>query len=242
VPDRIFADPRLAEIYDPLEPIRPDLDVYVELVAELGARSVLDVGCGTGTFASLVASTGRDVVAVDPAEASLAVARRKPGADRVRWLVGDATNLPSLQVDVATMTANVAQVFLTDDDWLSTLRGVRNALAPRGRLVFEVRNPEREAWRDWNRSDSLTRVDLREVGVVEHWVELVDIADQLVSFRSMFHFEISGEVVWSDSTLRFRTRHEIESSLATAGYRVLEVRDAPDRPGLEFVFVTQRVG
>jgi hypothetical protein len=32
----------------------------------------------------------------------------------------------------------------------------------------------------------------------------------------------------------------LESSLATQGYEVLEVRQAPDRPGHEFVFITQR--
>ena len=54
VPDAIFDDPRLAQVYDPLDPDRSDLDVYVDLVSELGARSVLDVGCGTGTFACLL--------------------------------------------------------------------------------------------------------------------------------------------------------------------------------------------
>ena len=54
------------------------------------------------------------MTAVDPAEASLAVARTKPGAERVRWLHGYATDLPPLQVDLATMTGNVAQIFVTD--------------------------------------------------------------------------------------------------------------------------------
>src|SRR5215472_13160849 len=53
--DSIFEHPRLAQIYDALEPERPDLELYVGLVSELGARSVLDVGCGTGTFACLLA-------------------------------------------------------------------------------------------------------------------------------------------------------------------------------------------
>jgi ubiquinone/menaquinone biosynthesis C-methylase UbiE len=48
MPDAHFADPRLARIYDPLEGDRRDLDAYVAMAAEFGARSVLDVGCGTG--------------------------------------------------------------------------------------------------------------------------------------------------------------------------------------------------
>jgi SAM-dependent methyltransferase len=217
MPDPIFAERRLAEIYDPLDPDRSDLEVYAAVVQEFGARSVLDVGCGTGTFACLLAGNGLDVVAVDPAAASLEVARRKPDADRVRWLLGDATTLPPLRVDVATMTGNVAQVFLTDDEWLATLHGVRNALRPGGRVVFEVRDPSRQAWRAWNRDESYERVDLPGVGTVNHWAEVTAMTGQLVTFKWTFHFERSGEVITSDSTLRFRERDEVESSLRTLG-------------------------
>lgn len=62
----------------------------------------------------------------------------------------------------------------------------------------------------------------------------------MVSFRHIYTFLADGTVITSDSTLRFRDRHEIESSLAATGYRVLEVRQAPDRPGREFVFIAER--
>src|SRR6188768_3640056 len=88
VGDAIFEDPRLVEVYDAIEGERKDLDVSVDLVAEFGAQSVLDIGCGTGTFACRLASRGIDVVAVDPARASVDFARAKAGADGVRWLHG----------------------------------------------------------------------------------------------------------------------------------------------------------
>jgi ubiquinone/menaquinone biosynthesis C-methylase UbiE len=110
VPDPILADSRLAELYDVVEDDRSDLDAYVAIVAELHASSVLDVGCGTGTLACRLALGGIDVVGLDPADASLNVARRKAGADRVRWMHGSAPDLPSLGVDLALMTGNVAQV------------------------------------------------------------------------------------------------------------------------------------
>ena len=71
----------------------------------------MDLGCGTGVLALLLADRGCDVVGVDPAAASLAVARGKPGADRVRWIDGDASSVPDADIgafDLATMTANVA--------------------------------------------------------------------------------------------------------------------------------------
>jgi len=94
VPDAILAKPRLAGLYDLLDSDGSDLDVYAAMAEEFGARSVLDVGCGTGTLACLLAGRGLEVTAIDPAAASLAVARRKPGADRVRWLYTDAAGLP----------------------------------------------------------------------------------------------------------------------------------------------------
>jgi SAM-dependent methyltransferase len=212
VADAIFEERRLAEIYDPLDPDRPDLDVYAALVEEFGARTVLDVGCGTGTFACLLAARGIEVVGVDPAGASLDVARAKPGAARVRWIHGDATMLPPLQVDLATMTANVAQVFLSDGEWASTLRGVRAALRGGGRLVFEIRDPARQAWRTWDREHSFNCIDSPEAGTVETWVEVTDVDGDLVSFRSVLAFEADGAVMTSDSTLRFRRRQEVAES------------------------------
>src|SRR5215210_7153629 len=126
--DGAFLHPRVAAIYDALDSDRSDLEVYVAIAAELGATRVLDVGCGTGTFALLLAGRGFEVTAVDPACASLDVARRKPGAERVRWIDGDATRLPPLQVDLATMTGNVAQVIADETDWQATLDGIREAL------------------------------------------------------------------------------------------------------------------
>ncbi len=236
--DALFAEPRLAELYDPLDPDRRDLDAYVAMAAEFEASSVLDLGCGTGTFACLLAREGREVVGVDPAAASLAVARRKPGADRVRWFLGDGHHLPPLAVDLVTMTGNVAQVFLTDDDWITTLRGARRILRPGGRLAFEVRDPSCRAWQSWTKDESIARAQVAGVGTVESWTEVTDVAGQLVRFTTTF--DIAGELVTSESTLRFRTRDEIEASLEATHLALLDVRDAPDRPGLEFVFVAQR--
>lgn len=61
----------------------------------------------------------------------------------------------------------------------------------------------------------------------------------LVSFRSTCVFP-DGEVLTSDSTLRFRGNEEVQSTLVTHGYGVEEVRGAPDRPGRELVFFGAR--
>lgn len=239
MPDAIFDDPRLAPLYDLFEGERPDLAAYVAIVDEFAAQRILDVGCGTGVLALILAERGHEVVGVDPAAASLAVARSKPGADRVRFLLGDATTLPSLQVDLATMTGNVAQVFLTDESWDATLRGIHAALRPGGRFVFETRDPARRVWEDWSRDWSPERVEIPGVGVVESWSEVTRVEGQFVTFAGAITLP-DGTVVPTSSTLRFRERRELETTLAEAGFTVGDVREAPDRPGLEFVFIARR--
>ncbi len=229
----------MAALYDTFETPRDDLDAYMALVGEHSAYGVLDIGCGTGTFACLLAQRGAEVTAVDPAAASVELARRKPHADRVCWVIGDVTALPSRRFDLATMTGNVAQVFLSDEDWTETLRGAHEALRPGGHLVFEVRDPTREAWRDWTRERS-RRVVTIPGGTVERWVELTQVHLPLVTFRSMFLFEPGGLLLESVSTLRFRSHGDIADSLLATRFVLDEVRDAPDRPGREMIFVAHR--
>ncbi|MCG7210361.1 class I SAM-dependent methyltransferase [Streptomyces arenae] len=238
--DECYGHPRLAAIYDALDPDRGDLDAYVRLAEESGARRVLDIGCGTGTFALLLAGRGLEVVGVDPAHASVDVARGKPGAGRVRWIPGDTTALPPLRVDLATMTANVAQAIADPPAWRRTLRDAHAALRPGGLLVFETRVPARRAWEEWNRETSYRVTEIPGVGAVESWVEAVEVRGPLVTYRWTYVFAADGTVLTSDSVLRFRERGEVETDLTAHGYVLEDVRDAPDRPGRELVFVAHR--
>jgi hypothetical protein len=140
------------------------------------------------------------------------------------------------------MTGNVPQAFLTEEEWTATLRAVRRALRPGGWLVFESRRPERQAWREWTPERSATRADVPGVGPVTARVQVTDVRDGLVSFRSTFRFDRDGTELTSDSTLRFRSREELTDSLTGAGFAVADVREAPDRPGHEFVVVARRPG
>jgi hypothetical protein len=77
------------------------------------------------------------------------------------------------------------------------------------------------------------------------WNDLLKVELPLVTFQQSYRFPPGvlpdGDVVTSVSTLRFRERDETEATLAAAGFEVDEVLDAPDRPGLEWVFVARRV-
>jgi SAM-dependent methyltransferase len=240
VQDAIFAEPRLARIYDLWQGDRFDLPYYVAIAAELGARSVLDIGCGTGTFACMLASRGFEVVGLDPATASLDIARGKPGAPRVRWVCGDVRSLPNLAVDLATMTGNVSNVFLTEQEWSATLRGVYAALRPGGHLVFESVDPAGKPWLGWNRDTTYVGLESPDAGAFESWIDVTQVDGDLVSTRRTYFFSADEATLISDSTRRYPPRAAIENSLTSAGYELIDVRDAPGRAGLELVFIARK--
>ncbi|MCU1701250.1 MAG: Methyltransferase type 11 [Mycobacterium sp.] len=194
MPDAIFAHHRLAPIYDAFDGDRDDLPAYLNIADELGAGRVLDIGCGTGCLAILLADGGRTIVGVDPAEASLEVAKSKDRTGRITWVHGDATILgrakrreavlPALAADLALMTGNMAQVFLTDDAWTQTLQGIHAALRSHGYLAFETRRPERRACEEWIADTPQVTLDVPGIGLVERGpFEVTEVRLPFVSFR-----------------------------------------------------------
>ena len=234
-PDAAFADPRLAALYDGLDADRRDLDAYLAIADELGAHRVVEIGCGTGSLAVLLAARGYDVVGVDPAAASLDMARAKPDAGRVEWLHGDATVLAGrgLDADLAVMTSNVAQVFVDDEDWSATLAATRTALRPGGWLVLETRRPEARDWQHWHVPPTEVQLSDGRRVVVRRTVTAVDLP--LVTFESVT--VVDGESLPSVSTLCFRSQDEVVADLRQHGFTIHEVREAPDRPGKELVLL-----
>lgn len=62
----------------------------------------------------------------------------------------------------------------------------------------------------------------------------------LVSFRHSFRFAGGDTLLTSESTLVFRSVDEITATLASTGFEVHDISDAPDRPGREHVIVARR--
>lgn len=63
------------------------------LDAEKKGGPALDVGCGTGRHTFELAERGWEAVGIDDVPRAIESARRRPGAERVRFVVGDVTRL-----------------------------------------------------------------------------------------------------------------------------------------------------
>lgn len=182
--DNYYAIPELAAGYDSDCEGRKDLPFYVGLAAELGARRVADIGSGTGLLCSLLARAGHEVIGIEPQQTMLSLAARQENADDITWIPGTADQLPSKWADLAIMTGHVAQYFLDDRSWAETLSNARQALRAGGRVAFEFRNPEVEAWRHWrtdipaptSRGTVRTEVERRGdlITHLDHWTQGAD--------------------------------------------------------------------
>lgn len=225
-----FADPRLVEIYDAVNAYGPNTQprFYSELAAEIGARSIVDLGCGTGLITRELAGQGYRMTGIDPAPAMIDRARRGAYGDRVDWICGDAGKLGSVGADLAIMTGHVAQFFLTDDSWNAALTALRHALRPGGRLAFETRNPDAREWERWN-PESRVAADDPEAGRVETWLEFRDRHNGIVSYSLHYLFAASNEEIVTSNELRFRTLDELTESLSGAGFTIERVYGDWDR-------------
>jgi ubiquinone/menaquinone biosynthesis C-methylase UbiE len=218
--DRIFSEPKLAELYDAhcalLE--RSQFDFYLPLI--MSADRVLDIGCGTGELlrtARQAAHAGR-LCGLDPAQAMLDVARRhRPD---VEWVLGDLS-MPGWQqeFDLVVMTGHAFQVFLEDDELCVALAAIRRALTDEGRFIFETRNPLDRAWERWKGPP----MQLEHNGsVVSISGEVFLFDGEYLSFASTFTCPEWDTPEVSHSTLRFLSRERLNTFLNEAGLAVEE--------------------
>lgn len=96
------------------------------------ARSALDVGCGDGRFARLLAARVADVVAIDVDGEQVECARRAPGAEHVRWECVDLLKVEAAAGSFDVITALAVVHHMPLDQALDRMCCL---LAERGRLL-----------------------------------------------------------------------------------------------------------
>lgn len=242
-----FDNPRLAATYDAENSGRDDIEFYLALAQELDAHKVVDLGCGTGVLACDLAAAGRTVVGIDPANAMLEIARNRAGGDAVTWVLGDSAELDQPDADLIVMTGHVAQVFLDEQYWRTTLQRCFAALRPGGHLAFETLNPQRRVWTTWARDRTTGTYRTADGTRFTSWVQTTDVSGEFVTFDAHSVFGDTGDDVITTSTLRFRDRSAVAGALAEAGFDAPVVfgdwdRSAASDDSRELIFVAARPG
>jgi SAM-dependent methyltransferase len=224
-----FTDPRQVEIYDAVNSYEAGTqpDFYLGVAEEIGAETVVDLGCGTGIITLEFASRGYRMIGVDPSPVMLELAQQKPGAGKVQWIQGGAGQLGTPGADLAIMSGHVAQFILKDADWLEALAGVKDSLRPEGYLAFECRDPRAQEWTRWTGRKRI--IPDSPFGRIESWTEVTHVAGDVVYAVGHRRVLQSNEELVSPFALRFRSEELLRETLTSSGFSVESIYGDWDR-------------
>jgi ubiquinone/menaquinone biosynthesis C-methylase UbiE len=217
VADHLFADVRLAALYDLFCGRRTDFEFYFKWV--MSAKSVLDVGCGTGALLHMARDAGHKgrLCGLDPAPGMLAQARKRGD---IEWTLGDLSSVQfDREFDLVVMTGHAFQVLVGDEDIRGALAAIHRALTDNGRFAFETRNPLVREWERWT-PDKSAEVTDSDGTVVRLSREVQRVNGDTVSFSHTFTSPVWEKPQMSRSTLRFLDARRLSAFLSDAGLKI----------------------
>lgn len=219
MPDLMYADARLAALYDRLYPPTADsLGFYLPMI--MAAQSVLDVGCGTGALLAAAREGGYAgrLCGLDPAEAMLTQARAR--AD-ISWIRGEARSLGRRrEFDLIIMSGHAFQTLIEDQELRATLVALRAALRGAGRFVFETRNPAARAWEEWTHEHAVRVTDAQGDTVTVSLAVETPFDGRTVGFTQTFDCASWEAPLVSRSVLRFLDAAGVARFLHETGFAV----------------------
>ncbi|MFD1335832.1 class I SAM-dependent methyltransferase [Oceanobacillus iheyensis] len=208
-------------VYDQVNTFGKDDAFFLSLLKEVNRKNLADLGCGTGRLTIHFAEAGFNITAIDPNREAIELAKTKQTSNQVEWIIGDSRDLKTNTHDVVIMTANVAQVFLTDVDWEQVTSDVFRSLKEGGYFIFDTRNPRDEVWKRWMEDKTPDVATHPQTGEgLEIWTEYGGMDDkQIFTFYESVKNIKSGEVIQREKLqLRFRSLQEVKVSLEKSGF------------------------
>ncbi len=226
----------MAGYYD-LSPHHPaDLSFYLARL-NLGGRRVLELGAGTGRVSIPLAQQGAVVFGVDSSPTMLARCRAKAEAvgldsDQATFVEGDITDLNlGRTFDLIIAPFRVIQNLETDEQLEGLFDNVRSHLAPDGRCILNVFNPNRdpeEMRRSWV---SGTEQLAWEVPTPDGRVACFDFRrgidrEKLVLYPRLIYRTYTDDELVDEAVLDIAMRcfypQEFVERIEDAGFRVIE--------------------
>jgi len=204
------------------------------------ARSLVEIGCGTGAHAAELASLGYDVVGVDMSEGMLAAAEARKGAlplaqaERIRFAAGDARSVRLGQrFGGAISLFHVMSYQTSNEDLAAAFATAGEHLDRDGVFIFDCwYGPavltERPTVALKQRSDETIQVTRVADPVMHPEQNLVDV-NYTVTIRDLLTGKV--EVLRETHRMRYLFTPEVAMMLGAAGMTLIDAREwMTDRP------------
>lgn len=192
-----------------------------------GVKTILDLGCGTGGHATILAKRGYNVVGVDCSREMLDIAKRKANEANlsIEFIDGDITNLNLQKKFDAVISMFAVMSYQSTNEAISSVcKTAKDHLAQEGLFLFDC----------WNGPAVLTqkptarikKVNLDEKEKIIRFTEpILNTLTHTVEIRFKV-LTIKGDNVISETNeshlMRFLFPQEIKYFLEVAGFRKIE--------------------
>jgi SAM-dependent methyltransferase len=232
-----------------------DIPFYLDYARQQKGE-ILELGCGTGRVALVLAAHGFRVTGLDLSEQMLNVFRgklsEKPSiADKISLVHGDMAHFRlDRKFTLIIAPFRAFQSLTADKDIDNALACIREHLADGGIFIVNVFNPRRtmdESWCygetvQWERLDEATG----NYVVKKHWGDKIDTAGQVI--YPHFAFEITytngkTERITDDLRLKYYYKDQLRDRVVAAGLEVADSYSWYDKSpldGREIIFVCRR--
>jgi len=216
---------------------RDDIEFYSRLAAA-SKGPVLEIGCGTGRVTVPMLEAGASVTGLDLCPDMLDVARQKvsslpgPIRERAGFVQADMTDFSiDCRFGLIVTPFRPFQHLTTPEEQLACLGCVRNHLAPGGKFVLDIFDPDLDILTDRGRVNEFgdeppTGLPDGSELTVRYRTPCIDRTAQVCHCEMIYHVlhpDGRRERFVQPFTMRWTYRFEAEHLLALSGFRVREV-------------------
>ena len=204
------------------------LDSLIRSVVRHPNPKILDVGCGTGNHAALLAQKGYDITAIDLSPDMIRVAKSKNA--NVNFKCGDTAQVPPASFDFCYSLFNVINCLDTIDNLTAFFRGIFSRLVDHGNLLIESWNPIAVIAKP---PESVERTyDYPNEKIVRRVTPRPDFLNQRLDLH--YHIDVYNTSRHLEKVKSFAVVHhlllftplEIEYSLRQVGFREIRINTA----------------
>ena len=185
---------------------------------------MLELGCGSGRVLAPIAQAGIAITGLDPSPSMLDACRKRLTKESLTAVLveGDMRRLSlGRKFPLITIPFRPFQHLLDVEDQMACLAAVREHLAPSGRLIFDVFDPDLKQLA----AESGIEVPVSEFDLPDHrHARLSYCRREHDRIRQVMNIEMIGEVEGqrhvSSLWLRYNFRWEMEHLLKRCGFRI----------------------